>query len=219
MAQVFHRSTNTISKFSISGGVIALAVISYAAYQLDRSSYVTHEQQPMEQPIPFSHKHHSAGLGIDCRYCHTTVETAAYAGMPATETCMSCHSQIWRESPQLELVRASYASNTGIRWRRVYDLPNFVYFDHSIHVNKGVGCSECHGRVDRMPLTWKNSRIYMQWCLDCHREPEKHLRPQSEIFKMNWVAGSQQETLGAKLLKENHTPSRSLLTSCSTCHR
>ena len=218
MAQIFHRSTNTISKFSIIGGLIALVVIVLVAYLMDRATFVTREHQPMAQPVPFSHKHHNAGLGIDCRYCHTTVETSAFAGMPATETCMTCHSQIWRESPMLEPVRASYSANTGIRWRRVYDLPNFVYFDHSIHVNKGVGCSECHGRVDRMPLTWKSSQLYMQWCLDCHREPEQHLRPQSDIFNMNWQPGPDQQTLGAKLATEHKIP-RELLTSCSTCHR
>lgn len=218
MAQVFHRSTNTISRFSLSGGLVLLAVGAYSVYQLDRSSFVTHEREQFPQPVQFSHKHHYSGLGIDCRYCHTTVEKSSYAGMPPTETCMTCHSQIWRESPMLEPVRASYARNIGLQWNRVYDLPNYVYFDHSIHVNKGVGCSTCHGRVDQMPLMTRTTDLHMQWCLDCHREPEKALRPRSEVFNMAWEPGPNQEQEGTKLAQEYHL-NRHVLTNCSTCHR
>jgi len=219
MAQVFHRSTNTISKLSIVGGMLIAGAFTGAWYFVDRSSFVTLENQPMSQPVPFSHRHHYSGLGIDCRYCHASVETSNYAGMPATETCMSCHSQIWRENPLLEPVRASYATGVGLRWNRVYDLPNYVYFDHSIHVKKGVGCSECHGRVDQMPLTWKNSALFMEWCLNCHRDPAQHIRLKSEVFNMNWKAGDDQAASSAKLLKENPIQKKELLTSCSTCHR
>ena len=194
------------------------ALLAYAAYVIDRSPYVTHEQHAVDQPVPFSHKHHTAGLGIDCRYCHTTVETSAYAGMPATETCMTCHSQIWRESPTLEPVRASFSRNVSIQWNRVYDLPNYVYFDHSIHVNKGVGCSSCHGRVDQMPLTYKANSLQMSWCLDCHREPEKQLRTKSDIFNMAWTPGANQAEDGHKRAEEYHI-NHAIMLNCSTCHR
>jgi hypothetical protein len=218
MAQVFHRSTNTISRFSISGGLVLAAVLAYVAYVMDRSPYATYESYAIDQPVPFSHKHHYSGLGIDCRYCHTTVENSAYAGMPSTETCMSCHSQIWRESPTLEPVRASFTRNVSMHWNRVYDLPNYVYFDHSIHIKKGVGCSSCHGRVDLMALTSKANSLQMSWCLDCHREPEKQVRPPSEIFNMAWQPGPAQEQEGRTLAEKNQL-NRPIMTNCSTCHR
>ena len=141
---------------------------------------------PFQQPVPFSHKHHVSDDGIDCRYCHTSVEKSSFAGLPPTETCMTCHSQIWTDSPMLAPVRASFATNTPLKWNRVHDLPGYVYFNHSIHVAKGIGCSTCHGRVDQMPLTRKTETLYMKWCLDCHRNPQKYIRPRDKIYDMAW---------------------------------
>jgi hypothetical protein len=135
-----------------------------------------------DQPVPFSHDHHVSGLGIDCRYCHTTVETSAFAGIPSTEICMGCHSQIWNDSPLLAPVRESYRSGEPLRWTRVHDLPDFAYFDHSIHVAKGIACESCHGRVDRMPLMRKAYSLQMEWCLDCHRHPERTVRELDQVF-------------------------------------
>jgi hypothetical protein len=170
-----------------------------------------------QQPIPFSHKHHAGELGIDCRYCHTSVEETAYAGIPPTQTCMNCHRQIWTDSAMLEPVRASFRNNQAIHWVKVHDLPDFVYFDHSIHVRKGIGCASCHGRVDRMNLTWQESSLQMEWCLSCHRHPEKLIRPREEVFNMAWSAPDQ-ERLGPALMKKYGVEVR-LLTNCSTCHR
>src|SRR5262249_46164795 len=139
-----------------------------------------------EQPVPFSHRHHVGGIGLDCRYCHTTVEVSSFAGIPPTKTCMNCHSQIWTNSAMLEPVRESFRSGKSIEWNRVHHLAGFVYFDHSIHVKKGVGCVTCHGRVDQMPLTWQESSLQMEWCLGCHRNPERFVRPREQVFSMDW---------------------------------
>jgi hypothetical protein len=174
---------------------------------------------PQVQPVPFSHEHHVGGLGIDCRYCHTTVETSSVAGVPATEICMNCHKQIWSRSGMLEPVRASFRTGEPLRWNRVYDLAGFVYFDHSIHVHKGVGCVTCHGRVDTMPLLWRANALQMGWCLDCHREPWRHLRPREAVFSMDWQPDEDQATLGPRLAKEYGVMDARELTSCWTCHR
>jgi len=184
--------------------------------ELSRSSYVTDVNIAKSQPVPFSHKHHVAGLGIDCRYCHTSVEEAAFAGMPATETCMSCHSQIWADSPMLEPVRASFRTDKSLEWTRVHDLPGFVYFNHSIHVRKGFGCATCHGRVDQMPLAWKANTLHMEWCLDCHRNPERYVRPRAEVFNMAYQPPRDQLVLGQKLVSDYRIRR---LTDCSICHR
>jgi hypothetical protein len=169
--------------------------------------------------VQFSHQHHVTALGLDCRYCHTSVESSKFAGIPPTETCMTCHSQIWRDSPMLAPVRESLARNEPIRWNRVHDLPDYAYFNHSVHLAKGVGCASCHGRVDRMPLVWKDQPLTMEWCLSCHREPEKHLRPHEEIFNMAWALGeADQLSMGRSLLRKNHVPVHRL-SDCSTCHR
>jgi hypothetical protein len=177
----------------------------------------------VDQKVPFSHEHHVRGLGIDCRYCHTTVETEAEASVPPTYTCMSCHSQVWNEAPMLAPVRESMAQNKPLEWRKVHDLPDFVYFHHGIHVQKGVGCVECHGRVDQMPLMWKEKSLSMGWCLECHKNPEKFVRPKDEVFNMTWKAadegeGETQASLGAKLVQEYNIP-KDRLTNCSVCHR
>jgi hypothetical protein len=159
-----------------------------------------------------------AGLGLDCRYCHSFVERSSSAGIPPTATCMNCHKLIWNESPMLEPVRESFRTGKPLNWRKVYDLPDFVYFDHSIHVAKGVGCASCHGRIDKMRLTAQYPSLQMEWCLACHRNPEKFLRPKDKIFDLAWVAADQ-ETLGKELVKQNHLRSTIALTNCSTCHR
>jgi len=219
MSQIFHRSTNTFSRIVIFGAVFILAFLTWVFTVLDRSSYSTRAAQVREQPIPFSHAHHVGGLGIDCRYCHTTVETSSFANVPPTKTCMNCHTQIWLTSPTLEPVRASFRDDKSISWARVHDLPDFVYFNHSIHVSKGVGCETCHGRVDKMPLMAQANPLLMEWCLNCHRNTEKFIRPRSEITTMGYQPTEDQEVMGRRLQKEYNINDVRLLTSCSTCHR
>jgi hypothetical protein len=216
MAQLFHRSTNTIARVSIYGAVFLIAALGWAVYELSASPYVTDVNVAKDQPVPFSHKHHAGELGLDCRYCHTAVETSASAGMPPTQTCMTCHSQIWVKSPMLEPVRASYRDDKSIQWTRVNAVPDFVYFNHSIHVNKGVGCTTCHGPVADMPLTWRANTLQMSWCIDCHRNPEKYVRPKSEVFNPHYAAPSNQLEIGMELVKKYKIQS---LTNCTTCHR
>lgn len=216
MAQIFHPSTNTISRLSIFGAVFVVAALLWLLDALTRSAYITQAGVARVQPVPFSHKHHVSGLGIDCRYCHTSVEESAFAGLPATKTCMTCHAQIWATSPMLEPVRASFRSGQPLVWTRVNDLPDFVYFNHSIHVKKGVGCVTCHGRVDQMPLMWQAVSLQMEWCLACHRAPEQFVRPRQQVFSMDWEPATYQAALGPQLVQEYHIASR---TSCSVCHR
>jgi cytochrome c7-like protein len=216
MAQIFHRSTNILSRLTIYGALFILAGLVWAAYIIYSSPYFTEVNVARQQAVPFSHKHHVGGLGLDCRFCHTSVEESSFAGIPPTETCMTCHSQIWSDSPMLEPVRASYRNNTSLEWTRVYQLPGYAYFNHSIHLNKGVGCSTCHGRVDRMPLTYRENPMQMQWCLDCHRNVERYVRPRENVFKMDYVPPGDQLALGEKLVKEYKIQK---LTDCTTCHR
>jgi hypothetical protein len=219
MAQIFHRSTNTIARVTIFGAVIAIALLGFAANVINDTAYVTDVNIPRPQPVPFSHKHHVGELGIDCRYCHTSVEVSAIAGIPPTQTCMSCHSQIWTDAAVLEPVRASYRDSKPISWTRVNAVPDFVYFNHSIHVNKGVGCVSCHGRVDEMPITWQVKTLHMRWCLDCHRDPSRFLRPRDQVFNMDYEPPVDQAALGKRLEKEYHILSPTQLTDCVTCHR
>ncbi|MCC6342160.1 MAG: cytochrome c3 family protein [Bryobacterales bacterium] len=237
MSQIFHPSTNSVAKVSIVAVLLLAGGAGYALMGVNRSPYVSRAKIPFDQPVPFSHKHHVAGLGIDCRYCHTTVERTAFAGIPETETCMSCHSMIWTNAKILEPVRQSWATGKSLEWTRVHDLPGFVYFNHSIHVNKGMGCSECHGRVDQMPLMYQENTLYMEWCLDCHRNPEAHVRPRDKVFQMDYkhpeclpgLEGGEgkeaekpkepcvsQQELGRKLVAEYKIQK---LTDCYTCHR
>lgn len=211
MAQIFHRSFNVVSKASIFGAVFILAGAGWAASVLVRSSYLTNLGNARTQPIQFSHAHHVNGLGIDCRYCHTSVEDSAFAGIPPTKTCMNCHSQIWVGSPVLESVRESYRTGSSIAWERVHRLAGFAYFDHSIHVKKGVGCVSCHGRVDLMPAVYQNHTLLMEWCLDCHRSPEKHLQPRETVFDLNF-----ERRPGNELVQRYNIQAP---TQCSACHR
>lgn len=216
MAQIFHPSFNTISRVSVFGAVFFLGAGVWAWDQMLRSSYTTQVEVARHQPVPFSHKHHVAGLGIDCRFCHTTVEEGAFAGIPPTKTCMGCHSLVWNDAPILEPVRESYRLDVPIEWTRVHDLPDFTYFDHSIHVNRGIGCSSCHGRVDEMPLMWRTETLDMGWCLDCHRDPVANVRPRDRIFDMEFDPHSQSREERERLASEYGVES---LTNCSVCHR
>ena len=219
MPQIFHRSFNTISRVTIFGAVFVVAFLGWCMAVVARSSYVTNAGITREQPVPFSHEHHVSGLGIDCRYCHGSVETAAYPGMPTTKVCMNCHQQIWVGSPMLEPVRDSFRTGKPIEWNRIHRLGEFVYFDHSVHVNKGVGCASCHGPVNNMPLMWQHGSLLMEWCLDCHRAPERHVRKKEHVFDMTWTPeaiGTTQAELGPKLVQEYHVGK---LIHCSTCHR
>jgi hypothetical protein len=217
--QIFHRSTNFLAKLSIFGSLFIVAGIAAAAWEIYMSPWTTQVNTPKEQPVPFSHEHHVRGLGLDCRYCHTSVERSGFAGIPPTETCMNCHKQIWTNAELLEPVRASYAKNTPIQWVRLNDLPDYVYFNHSVHVAKGVGCVTCHGPVDRMPLMFQHASLQMEWCLSCHRNPGPNLRPRDEVFNVSWQPPAEPAAAGAlqaKLIKDYDVQS---LTSCSTCHR
>ena len=220
MPQIFHHSTNFLARLSLFGAIFIILGALWVAAAIHRSSWGTGAFVEREQPVQFSHKHHSGDDGIDCRYCHTTVETSASAGMPSTQICMNCHSQIWADSPYLEPVRESYRTGKPIEWTRVHDLPDFVYFNHSIHVNKGVGCSTCHGNVSEMPLMYQFSSLQMEWCLTCHRNPEKFLREkQEDVFKMDWEPAADQAAKGASIAQQRRIPDTHVLTSCSTCHR
>ena len=218
MAQVFPRSANWASKASILAALLIVASILGVVLNINRIDYVSMVDVAIDQPVHFSHKHHVAGMGIDCRYCHTTVEVSAFAGVPPTETCMTCHSQIWTEAPILEPVRASFRDNKPIEWNRVHDLPDFVYFNHSIHVNQGIGCQSCHGQVDQMPLMKKAHTMNMEWCLDCHRDPAQFIRPRDQVFNMDYEYPANQETLGKSLVAD-YDVQTSQLTNCSICHR
>ena len=169
-----------------------------------------------EQPVAYSHKLHAGDLGIDCRYCHSNVERSAKASVPPTETCMNCHAKVRTDSLKLLPVRESFANDTPIPWIRVHNLPDYAYFDHSAHTSAGVGCVSCHGRVDQMPLVYQKNSLEMRWCLDCHRNPEKYVRPPSEVFTMGYSPAEDQLVMGARLVKENHIQK---LENCYTCHR
>jgi hypothetical protein len=226
MPQIFHRSFNTLSLVSIYGSVFLLAGLGWALSVLARSSYATNVGIAREQPVPFSHQHHVNELGIDCRYCHTSVEDSSFAGIPPTKTCMNCHSQIWTGSEMLAPVRESYRTGKSLNWTRVHKLGEFCYFNHSIHVAKGVGCSTCHGRVDTMPLVRQEKSLLMEWCLDCHRAPEQYVRPREMIYKMDFTFRDAKDdegkpypdqiTMGKALLEKYDIRSK---ISCNTCHR
>jgi hypothetical protein len=232
MPQIFHRSTNSISRITIILSVVLVSGLLFAAAELQRSPYYSWRGVTRVQPVPFSHQHHVGGLGIDCRYCHTSVETSSFAGIPPTKTCMNCHAQIWTNAPMLEPVRDSFRSGRSLVWTRVNAVPDYVYFDHSIHINKGVGCNDCQGPVDRMPLMYAANTLQMEFCLNCHRAPEKFLRPRSEVFNMRYQQPTpqlpltmdgktftDQMALGSYLNNKYHLRTPYDITSCNTCHR
>jgi hypothetical protein len=219
MAQIFRPRANAIVRGVLIGAPAVVAVVLAAVGVSSVGYWGSGVGRVPEQPVPFSHKHHVGALGLDCRYCHTSVETSAFAGLPPTSTCMTCHSQLWTNADMLAPVRQSLAADQSIQWTRVYDLPDYVYFNHSAHVNHGVACESCHGRVDKMPLTRQEHAMHMGFCLACHRDPGPHLRPENRVFEMGWDAPADRQALGKELLKRYHTPSSKLLTDCYTCHR
>src|SRR5689334_9019449 len=216
MSQIFHRTTNIYSRLSILVVVVVAVTLGGVVAMLHLSGYNTNQNMFVEQPVQFSHAHHVGGEGIDCRYCHTSVEESAFANIPPTKTCMNCHSQLWNTAPILEPVRASFRDDKPLHWIRVHDLPDFVYFNHSIHVKKGMGCETCHGRVDQMPLMLQKNSLQMEWCINCHRNPENYVRPRSEIFTMGYKPAEPQSVIGPRLVKQYAIKGN---TSCSTCHR
>jgi hypothetical protein len=215
MPQIFSRSANIYSRASILfAGVVLIATVLIGG---NVTPYTHRLKVAIDQPAPFSHKHHVTELGIDCRYCHTSVEKGPFAGIPATETCYTCHSQIWTNSPLLQPVRDSYASGVPIEWNRV-NVPKFVYFDHSIHIEKGVSCYTCHGPIDEMNLTYKENAMQMLWCLDCHREPEQFVRPKEEIYNPKYVVPKEHAAIG-RMLVEKYGINKEQITNCWVCHR
>ena len=227
MPQIFHRAFNTLSLVSIYGAVVFLGLLGWAIAVLARSPYATNVGVTREQPVPFSHAHHVNELGIDCRYCHQTAEEGHFAGIPPTKTCMNCHSQVWVGADMLAPVRESWKSGKPIAWNRVHRLGEFCYFNHSVHVKKGIGCVSCHGRVDNLHLMRQENTLLMEWCLECHRAPEKHVRPRDQVYNMAFkpqdainpdtgVAFKDQTELGAFYMKKYEIRSKD---SCNTCHR
>jgi hypothetical protein len=216
--QIFRPSADTIARVVLVAVLVGPFLLIGLAYAFMRSSYTTGQDVTLRQPVPFSHKHHVGDIGLDCRYCHTSVEQSAFAGLPPTTTCMTCHSQLFTNARILAPVRLSLAEHKPIHWQRVHRLPQYVYFDHSIHIAKGVGCTTCHGPVQTMPLIRQEAPLTMGWCLDCHRNPAPNLRPQSEIFSTHWTPPKDQIAEGKKLLVQYHIDTEHL-TDCSRCHR
>jgi hypothetical protein len=228
MAQLFHRSMNSVVRIIVFGLPLLAMGSILGGTVLYRSGYMTGENETIDQPVPFSHKHHVGELGIDCRYCHTSVETSAFAGIPPTKICMNCHQQIWTGSEMLGVVRESYKQDKSIPWIRVHNSPDYVYFNHSIHIAKGVGCQSCHGDVDKMHLTFQSKSLLMEWCIKCHRDPTPNLRPKDEVTSMTWKPEHtkkpdgtpyNQAELGAELKKAHNVRDAFTMTSCSMCHR
>ena len=220
LAQIFSPSADTWLRLALVGLVGLVVAASAAGAGYVRNPLRTEVGMVRDQPVPFSHKHHVGDDGIECRYCHTGVETGADAGLPPTHTCMTCHSQLWTDAAALAPVRESYATGKPLTWNRVAQLPDYVYFDHHVHVNNGVACVECHGRVDEMPLTWRARPFTMQFCLDCHQDPAKGLRPPGMVTRMDW-SGADKDALKAfgseTAAHKGIDPKR--LTNCETCHR
>lgn len=221
MPQIFTPAADTWLRVCV---VAAFATVLFGGLfgsGLARSSYVTRAGWPVNQPVPFSHKHHVAELGLDCRFCHADVERGKYAGLPSTSVCMTCHSQVWTGAPMLSPVRESLANDRPLTWTRVAQLPDFVYFDHHIHVSRGVTCVECHGRVDAMPLTYRADALQMSFCLGCHRNPGPRLRPPDQVTRMDWRGWKKepgnQGFADAAMARFHIDPSR--LTDCGVCHR
>jgi hypothetical protein len=217
MPQPFPPNANALVRWSLIGGAILLPliVIALAAFARVSNNQV---RVPVTQPVAFSHALHAGELGLDCRYCHTTVEVSSSANIPPTETCMTCHSQVRVATPQLAPVWQSWETGEPIAWNRVHKLPEYAYFNHSAHINKGIGCADCHGRIDRMDGIWKNEPMTMGWCLECHRAPENYVRPREEVFNMAYERPGNQRELGLSLVQSYHIDSDKLI-QCSTCHR
>jgi hypothetical protein len=242
LAQIFHRDANTISRLVIGGTLLLVGGILGLASWYVTTPYNTGQGIPKEQPVPFSHEHHVRGLGIDCRYCHTGVEESPFAGLPTTKTCMTCHSQVWTNAEMLEPVRDAYRTGKPIPWVRVHRLPQYVYFDHSIHIAKGVACTTCHGPVQTMPIMYQQNSLHMAWCLECHKNPEKYVGDKAKVFEPTWRESDpidmaevmkmvtarfpghrtevdQTTKEGQDFVKMYHIKDREKMTDCYTCHR
>jgi len=218
MPQIFRPYADTVARALLLAIVIVPFLAIGVGYWVTASEYVTDQSITLDQPIPFSHQHHVGGLGLDCRYCHSGVETSPIAGVPPTHTCMTCHSQLYTQTAMLAPVRESLADNRSIHWNKVNKLPDYVYFDHSIHIAKGVGCTTCHGAVGEMPLMRQAAPLTMGWCLDCHRDPAPYLRPAASVFDPDWTAPKDQAQQG-RLLLAHEKIDVDHLTDCSVCHR
>jgi hypothetical protein len=249
MPQIFPKALNPVARVVFLSLPLLAGSAGLTGAAFYRSSYATGKDEIVSQPVAFSHAHHVGQLGIDCRYCHTSVETAGFANVPATKTCMNCHQQIWQGSDLLAPVRESYKEDKPIEWNRVHNLPHYAYFNHSIHLAKGVGCVSCHGRIDQMNLTGQHTTLLMEWCIACHREPEKFLRPREEVTSMTWTPArggdwkpedfpnggrqsdgslnpligtprpTDQKQLGLMLKEQYKVRDKVTLTNCSMCHR
>jgi hypothetical protein len=218
MSQHFPPYVNTLFRLALFLVPVGVGAVIYAVYAWTWSGYATGQDRAAEQPVAFSHGHHVGGLGIDCRYCHASAEKSAFADLPSTHACMSCHSQVWNQAEALEPVRESFRTGKPIAWSRVNDLPGYVFFNHGIHVEKGVGCAVCHGRLDAMPATFKSRSLYMKWCLDCHRDPAPFLRPKEEVFNMDWRPTGDALAQGKELLARYRIRTERM-TDCTVCHR
>ncbi|MCS6881605.1 MAG: cytochrome c3 family protein [Oscillochloridaceae bacterium] len=219
MGQIFPRNANRLAWLSVFAGLLLIAELVLILAVYFRSNYFRQVNVAIEQPVAFSHQLHNGVLGIDCRYCHVSVNESYFANIPATETCMTCHSQIKTFSPKIAPVIESYTTGKPILWNKVHRVPGFVYFNHAIHVNKGIGCSTCHGQVNEMPVVWQQQAMYMGWCLNCHRNPEQYVRPRDEVYNMEYVAPANQAALGRQLVAEYGIMPADQLTNCWVCHR
>ena len=216
MAQLFPRRANLVSRGSIIGTFVLLGLLVTGYWLYLRTPAFTGVGAPVPQPVPFSHQLHAGDMGIDCRYCHTTVETSHFAGMPDTKTCMNCHSVIQTSNPDLAPIRQSFATGQAMQWNRVNNLPDYVYFDHSVHVSKGIGCSSCHGQDNTLPVMVKGQSLQMSFCVNCHTHPEDQVRAHNEIFNHQWLPPANQLQLATQLMQDHDVQSK---LSCSTCHR
>ncbi len=219
MGQIFPRNANLLARLSIFAAVLLIVELTLILTVYFRSNYYRQINVAIQQPVPYSHQLHAGTLGIDCRYCHVSVDKSYFANIPATETCMTCHSQIRTGSTKLTVVRDSYATGQPVSWQKVNRVPSFVYFNHSIHINKGVGCSECHGKVTEMPVVWQPQAFFMGFCLNCHRNPENFLRPRDQVFNLNYIHPANQVELGQKLVQEYGVMPKTQLQNCWVCHR
>ena len=220
MPQIFTAAANNIIRICIVGGFLLVGVLLSIIFISGSTTYVTRSNQTRSQVVPFSHRHHVNQLGLDCRYCHTSVEDSNFAGIPPTKTCMTCHSQIWAEAPMLEPVRESWATGNSLEWVRVHDLPDYVYFNHSIHIKKGIGCESCHGQVNEMALMRQTESLQMMWCLDCHRQPEQYIRDRDHVLEFfpEYRPPANQMEAGQQLVRE-YKINKDQLGDCSICHR
>ena len=230
MAQLFPKAFNVLARVSLLGAPLLFAGTGVGLAAFYRSDYTTGAREVVEQPVPFSHKHHVSQLGIGCQYCHTSVEKSQHPGYPPSKTCMNCHQQMWTSADLLEPIRASYKNDKPVAWTKVHNVPDYVYFNHSIHLGKGIGCYSCHGQIDQMNLVFQSKTLLMEWCLACHRQPELHLRPKDEVYNIAWKpedSGTNPDTgkpwtqleLGTKLKREHQVRDVTIITNCSMCHR